>query len=208
MNISWKSVKIGAFALALASASACSSAGGLGSILGSVLGQGQGQGQNNQVSGYVRGVDTRNQQIGIQTQNGQNVSVSYDRNTQVTYQNQSYPVSALENGDQVTLRLQQSNNGGYYTDLVQVDQSVRNSSGGSVYQSGNVQQLEGNVRGVNREQGYFTLNAQNGGVLTVQLANRVSRNDVSRFNSLRSGDYVRFYGVYTNNSSVELRQFQ
>lgn len=209
MHISVRSVKLGALGMLLASASACSSAGGLGglgSILGSVLGQGQGQG--NQVSGYVRGVDTRNQQIGIQTQDGQNVSVAYDRNTQVSYQNQSYPVSALENGDQVTLRLQQSNNGGYYTDLVQVDQSVRNGSNGSVYQSGNVQLLEGEVRGVSPQQGYFTVNSRNGGVLSVQLGNQVSRNDVSRFNSLRRGDYVRFYGVYTSNSSVELRQFQ
>ncbi|MDB4899206.1 MAG: hypothetical protein JWN53_1014, partial [Gemmatimonadetes bacterium] len=193
--------------LALVSAAGCSGTGGLGSVLGSVLGGVGGQ-QGNQVSGYVQGVDTRNRQIGIQQQNGQTIGISYDQNTQVVYQNQNYPITALENGDQVTLRLQQTQNGGYYTDLVQVDQSVRNSSGGSVYQSGNVQTIEGNVRSVNRQQGYFVVNAPNGGQLTVQLASQVNRNDVSRFNSLRAGDYVRFYGVYTGNSNVELRQFQ
>ncbi|MDB4885414.1 MAG: hypothetical protein JWN79_852 [Gemmatimonadetes bacterium] len=212
MNASMKFVRIGAAVLALASASACASGagGGLGGILGSVLGGGQQQ--SNQVSGQVSGVDTRNRQIGVRQQNGQTVAISYDQNTQVVYQNQSYPVTALENGDQVTLRLQQTNNGGYYTDYVQVDQSVRGSNngsnGGSIYQSGNVQTIEGSVRSVNRQQGYFTLNMQNGAVVNVQLPNQVSRNDVSRFNALRAGEYVRFYGVSMGNNNVELRQFQ
>jgi hypothetical protein len=34
-----------------------------------------------------------------------------------------------------------------------------------------------------------------------------NRADVDRFNSLRSGDYVRLYGVFLNESRVELRQF-
>ena len=197
---------IGAAVLAIASATGCSGTGGLGSVLGSVLGGGTGQAQ--QVSGYVNGVDTRNRSIIIQQQNGQSVAIAYDQNTQVVFQNQSYPVTALENGDQVTLRLQQTSNGGYYTDLVQVDQSVRNGSSSSVYQSGNVVQFEGAVRSVNRQQGWFTITGGNGGLLTVQLGNQVSRNDVDRFNALRVGDFVRMYGVYTSNNNVELRQFQ
>lgn len=203
-----QSMKVGAAALVLASAGACSQAGALGSVLGSVLGGGGQQSQGSQVSGFVRGVDTRNRQIGLQQQNGQTIGISYDQNTQVVYQNQRYDVTALENGDQVTLRIQQLQNGGYYTDMVQVDQSVRNGSGGSVYQSGNVQQMEGTVRSVYAQQGYFTINSGNNGTLTVQLPNQVSRADLTRFNGLRSGEYVRFYGVYTGNSTVELRQFQ
>jgi hypothetical protein len=204
-----RSMRVGVMALALASLAGCASnGGGLGGILGSVLGGVGGQQQSNQISGIVNGVNTRNQQIGIQQQNGQTVAINYDQNTQVVYQNQNYQVSSLENGDQVTLRLQQSQNGAYYTDLVQVDQSVRNSSGGTINQSGNVQTIEGTVRGVNRQQGFFTVNAQNGGVINVQLSNQMSRNDVNRFNSLRTGEYVRFYGVYVGNGNVELRQFQ
>jgi hypothetical protein len=33
------------------------------------------------------------------------------------------------------------------------------------------------------------------------------QSDVNRFNNLRVGDQVRFYGVFLNNSRVELRQF-
>lgn len=203
-----RTLRLGAGMLALVSLGACSGTGGLGSVLGSVLGGvGGGGAQNNSLSGYVSSVDTRNRQIGIQQQNGQTIGVFYDQNTQVVYQNQSYPVTSLENGDQVTLRLQQTQNGGYYTDLVQVDQSVRNSSNGTVYQQGNVQLFDGTVRGVNQQQGVFTVGGQYGN-LTVQLPGQLNQNDLNRFRSLRNGDYVRFYGVTRGNNYVELRQFQ
>jgi hypothetical protein len=210
MRTLYTSLKVGAAALVLASSAACSGAGGLGSVLGSVLGGAGQQQQGGQLTGFVNGVNTQNRQIGIQQQNGQTVAIAYDQNTQVSYQNQSYPVSALENGDQVTLRVQQLQNGGYYTDLIQVDQSVRSTGGGQgpVYQTGNVQSLEGSVRSVNRTQGFFVMNLQNGQQVTVTLPAQVSRNDVTRFNALRAGEFVRFYGVVTGNSNVELRQFQ
>ena len=198
------SARLVSAAALLVSASACSSAGGLGSILGSVLGAGSGSQSQNQVSGYIQGVDTRNRQIGIQQSNGQTLVVAYDNQTQVVYNNQSFPVTSLENGDQVTLRVQQLQNGGYYTDVVQVDRSV---SGNSTIQSGNVQLLQGTVRQVDQSSGLFVLDANNGTRVTVQLGQQLSRNDLNRFRSLRQGDFARFYGVYLNASRVELRQF-
>ena len=203
MRFMAKSARLVSAAALLVSASACSSAGGLGSILGSVLGAGTGQSQN-QVSGYIQGVDTRNRQIGIQQSNGQTLVVAYDNQTQVVYNNQSFPVTSLENGDQVTARVQQLQNGGYYTDVVQVDRSV---SSGSTIQSGNVQLLQGTVRQVDQNSGLFVLDANNGTRVTVQLGQQLSRNDLNRFRSLRQGDFARFYGVYLNTSRVELRQF-
>lgn len=203
MRVMTMSARAIAAVLLLASASACSSAGALGSILGSVLGGGAG-GQSNQVSGYIQGVDTRNRQIGVQQSNGQTLVVSYDNQTQVVYQNQNFPVTSLENGDQVTLRVQQLQNGGYYTDVVQVDRSASSSS---TMQSGNVQLIQGTVRQVDQSNGLFLLDASNGARLTVQLSRQVSRNDLDRFRSLRAGDYARLYGVYLSSSRVELRQF-
>jgi hypothetical protein len=204
MKILNMSARVAAAVLLLLPAAACSSAGSLGNILGSVLG-GAGQGgQGGQVSGYIQGVDTRNRQIGIQQSNGQTLVVAYDNQTQVVYNNQSYPVTALENGDQITARVQQLQNGGYYTDVVQVDRSV---SGTSTVQSGNVQLLQGTVRQVDQANGVFLLDVSNGARVTVQLARQLTRNDLDRFRSLRSGDYTRLYGVYISNSRVELRQF-
>jgi Cu/Ag efflux protein CusF len=204
-------VRLGAAALAITSLGACAQAGGLGNVLGSVLG-GQQQ-SNNQVSGTVRGVDTRNAQIVIQQSNGQQVGLSFDNQTKIVYNNQNYTVSSLESGDQVTARIQQTQNGGYYTDYVQVDQSVSSNGGGSnanggVYQgNGQVQSLQGTVRRVDVGNGWFEIAPSNGVVLTVTLPYNVARADVQRFQNLRQGDVVRFNGVYLNNSRVELRQF-
>lgn len=186
-------------ALIMTSAGAC--AGNLGNVLGGVLGGGN---QSSQLSGTIRGVDTRSQQISIQQSNGQTVPVSYDNQTQVVFQNQNYSPTSLENGDMVTARIQ-ANGNSYYTDYVQVDQSIRGSGTGSV--SNNVQLLQGTVRQVDRRNGVFTVDVNNGYTLTVTMPYNPATNDVNRFNSLRSGDFVRFYGVYQSSSQVQLRQF-
>ena len=189
-----------AAALMLDSLGAC--AGNLGNILGGVLGNGAGTGSS-QLSGTIRGVDSRYQQISIQTSNGQTVPVSYDNQTQVVYQNQNYSPTALEYGDQVTARVQ-ANGNSYYTDYVQVDQSVSNGTG-SV--SSNVQLVQGTVRQVDRRNGLFTLDMNNGFTVTVTLPYNTRSSDVTRFNSLRSGDFVRLYGTYLSNAQIQLSQF-
>jgi outer membrane lipoprotein SlyB len=192
-----------AAALMLASLGACAG-NQLGNILGSVLGGGAQSGQQSgQLSGTIRGVDSRSQQISIQQSNGQTVPVSYDNQTQVVYQNQKYSPTALEYGDQVTARVQ-ANGNSYYTDYVQVDQSVTGSANGS---SSNVQLLQGTVRQVDRRNGVFTVDVANNNTLTVMLPNNLTTNDTNTFNNLRSGQFVRFYGTYLNNGQVQLRQF-
>ena len=171
-----------------------------------------GQPQGSQVSGNVQGVDTRNQQIALQQSNVQSVVLLFDAQTQVTYQNRNYAVTNLERGDRVTARIRATNDGGYHTDLVEVDESVWGSIG-TVYRSngssgsGTVQSLQGTVRQVDRSNGLFTLDIGNYNVLTVSLPYNTSQADQNRFQSLRSGDQVRLYGVFLNNSRVELRRF-
>ena len=187
--------------LMIASVGACAG-NSLGNVLGSVLGGGS-QSQSGQLSGTIRGVDARSQQIAIQQSNGQTVPVYYDNQTQVVYQNQNYSPTALENGDQVTARIQ-ANGNNYYTDYVRVDQSVRSNTGGA---GSNVQVVQGTVRQIDRNNGVFTVDVNNYNTLTVSLPSGVSRNDIGRFNALRPGDFVRFYGTFLGNTRVELRQF-
>jgi hypothetical protein len=186
----------------LAALSACSAVGGLGNVLGGVLGGGS---QANQVSGLVQGVETRSQVITLQASSGQSVNLLYDNQTKVVYNNQSYPVTSLDRGDQVTARIQ-TTNGGYYTDLVQVDRPVQGSAGATAA-SGSVQTLQGTVRQIDQQNGLFTMDVSNGTRLTVSMPYSPSRTDLNKFQMLRSGDYVRIAGVYLNNSRVELRQF-
>lgn len=194
----------GAAAFLLMAATACSNNSNLGDLLGGVLGGGGG---GSQVRGTVAGVNTRTQQIGIQQSNGQTVSVGYDNNTQVVYQNQNYPVSSLEYGDDITARVANNSNtnSGYYTDLIQVNRSVSGTGTGT--SSGNVQSFEGTVRSVDRSNGYFTVSSNNYGTLTVSMPYNPRQDDLNRFSNLRNGDFVRIYGVLLNNSRVELRQF-
>ena len=193
-----------AAAAVFATMTACANMGGLGGVLGSVLGGG---GQGNQLQGAITGVDTRSQQIGVQQSNGQTVWVRYDNNTQVIYQNQNYPVTSLERGDQVVATIQDAGNGSYYASAVQVTQSV-SSNGGGVYGNTNgVQTYQGTVRQVDRANGWFTVDEGNVGRITVTLPSGLSQADLNRFGSLRAGDYVRFYGTRTNNTQVVLQQF-
>ena len=199
MTVLQRASRTAAVAFTLVAMSACANSG-LGNILGSVLGGG-----GNQLAGTIQGVDTRNQQIGIIQSNGQTVGVRYDNNTRVVYQNQNYPVTALENGDQVVARIQDSGNGSYYTDSIQVTQSAQN--GGTGTGSGNVQAYQGTVRQVDIQNGLFTIDGGTGYVVTVSMPYNPTRSDLNRFQNLRQGDAVRFYGVALNNSRIELRQF-
>ena len=166
---------------------------------------GAGQGAN-QVSGYVQGVNTRSQYIALQSANGESVNILYDNQTKVVYNNQSYPVTSLDRGDQVTARIQSTNNG-YYADLIQVDQPVQGSNGGGTTANGAVQTLQGTVRGIDAQNGLFLVDLGAGTRVTVSMPYSATRADVNRFQNLRQGDYVRFAGVYVNTSRVELRQF-
>jgi outer membrane lipoprotein SlyB len=202
MTIIQRIQRLSATAAIIAFAGACAG-NSLGNVLGSVLGGGSQGSQSGQVSGTIRGVDSRSQQIAIQQSNGQTIPVYYDNQTQVVYQNQNYSPTALENGDRVTARIQ-ANGNNYYTDYVQVDQSVNGTSAGT---SG-LQMIQGTVRQVDLRNGWFVIaDANSNNTLTVTVPYNLNSNDINRFRSLRNGDFVRFYGQYLNNSQIQLRQF-
>ena len=179
---------------------ACAQAGTLGEILGGVM-----NAPAQTMAGTIQGVDTRAQQIFVRTTDNQTVAVSYDSRTAVVYQNQNYDVTALESGDQVSVRITSTTNGGYYTDRVDVTSSV--SSGNGTVGGDDIQSLQGTVRQIDLTNGRFTIATNNQGTLTVQMPYNPRTQDRDRFRNLRSGDYVRFYGVYMSSTRVELHQF-
>jgi hypothetical protein len=197
-------MKTAAVAASVFALGACSSAGGLGSVLGSVLGGGS---QAQQLSGSVRAVDTRAQQISIQQSNGQSIAVMYDANTKVVYQSRLYAVSNLESGDQVVARITTTQNNAYYTDSITVTQSVTTSTSGGTVSNENLQQITGTVYSIDRNYGTFVIDVGAGTRLTVSMPYNARSTDTQAYNNLRTGQYVRLYGVYLNNTRVELRQF-
>lgn len=208
MMIAQRVMRAGVGTAALAASAllgGCAQTGGLGNILGGVLAP-----QPMQVAATVQSVDTRAQAISMAQSNGQYVTANYDSRTRVVYQNQLYPVTSLEYGDQVLARLIDQGNNTYYTDSVYVTQAVngnRSVYGGSTSSDANVQSLSGRVQSIDYNYGTFTVDSGNGVYLTVAMPYRPSSQDQNRFNNLRVGDYVRFYGVFLNSSRVELRQF-
>ncbi|HEU0078166.1 MAG TPA: hypothetical protein VFQ76_10985, partial [Longimicrobiaceae bacterium] len=99
--------------------------GALGDILGGAMGGAGGQPGQGQMVVEVQGVDTRQQVISVRTQQGQQGNVLFDQNTIVTYQNQQYPVTALERGDVVAMQVQQTQQGQPYVSRIDVQQSVQ-----------------------------------------------------------------------------------
>ncbi len=184
----------------IATATGCANTGGLGEILGSVLGGGS---QSGQVTGTVQSVDTRNMIVNIRQTNGQNVALTYDNQTQVVYQNRNYAITDLEAGDQVTATVQSVNNGYYVT---RVDVSASANTTGSTG-TANSQAMAGTVRQVDVNNGWFTLNSTNQGTITVTMPYNPTRADLTKFQNLRSGDYVSMYVTYLNSTRVELVRF-
>jgi hypothetical protein len=186
--------------LAVIAMTACANSQ-LGNVLGSVLGTGG----STQLSGTIQGVNTQSQQVGITQSNGQTVGVGYDNQTVVLYQNQSYPVTALEMGDQVIASIRDAGNGGYYADTIQVTQSVQNGRAGNGSQS--VQSFQGTVRQIDYQNGVFTINNGAGYEVSVSMPYNPRQQDVDYFRRLARGQRVRFYGVALNSERIELRQF-
>jgi hypothetical protein len=211
----------GAVMLGLAVAvTGCGNLGTLGNVLGGVLGPQAGSGSA-AVAGRVRYVDTQRQMLQITTQNGQTGNVYFDNRTQVVYQNQNYNVTALEQGDEVQLRLQQDQQGNYYTDYILVTRSVQDINGtasGGGYNNGTYNgggynnntgyaQLEGRVSWIDFQRGQFGLASTNRGTVTVMMPYNPNSTDANRFRNLRQNDYVRVQGQMVSSGQLQLDRF-
>ena len=175
------------------SASGCMGLGALGG-LGDVIGG------SNSVYGEVRSVDARRGRIQVREQHGRNQTVRFDNRTQVVYQNRRYPVSSLERGDQVQMRVQYDRNNTAWADRIEVRSARRadrrddrrndRRDDRSVWGT-RVQRLDGRVEAVDARRGYFTLNQNRGGRVVVYLPRNARREDVRRVERLRRGERVR-----------------
>lgn len=200
-----KHLRVLAPALAIAfGASAC--AGGLGNLgaLGDILGAGAGQ-QQGQITGEIQQVDTQQQAIFVQTQDGRSGGVRFDQNTVVYYQQQQYPITALERGDVVAMQVQETGGGDLYVSRIDVQQSVREGAGGS--DTRQLQQFAGQIRQIDHQRGTFQIQTQNGQLFTVSLPYNPPDATVQYFHRLSAGDTVRLEGRALGGGRVEIYRF-
>lgn len=196
-----------AFAVALAfvlPGCAGNSLGGLGDILGGIGGMPDSGGQQGQLDAEVRQVNTQQQTIQIATQDGQTGNVYYDQNTVVVYRQEQYPVTALEPGDLVLLQVQETSQGSYYTNRIDVQTSVQDRTGQTG--SGTVQQYSGRVGQIDHDRGLLVLQMQNGSV-TVSVPYNASQATTDYFRRLRVGDDVRLQATVVDGSHVQIYRF-
>lgn len=214
MRHSIRHLAAAAFTVVALSGCAGSNLGALGEILGGAMGgMGGAGGQQGQVVVEVQGVDTRQQVIQVRTQEGQQGNVFFDQNTVVSYQNQQYPVTALERGDVVAMQLQQTQQGQTYVSQIVVQQSVQERTGqtggtmgGNTGQSGQLQQIYGRVGQIDHSRGVFQLQTQQG-TFVVSLPYNPGNATADYFNRLRTGDNIRMEGTVTGQGRIELYRF-
>jgi hypothetical protein len=216
---SYRNLAAAAAAVVTLSGCAGTNLGALGDILGGAMGGAGGQ-QNGQVLAEVQNVDTRQQVIQLRTEQGQTGNVMFDQNTTVVYQNQQYPVTALERGDVAYFQLQQTQQGATYASRIDVQQSVQERNGQTTSNTGTYgtgtsgngtygnqyQQLYGTVGRIDYNQGWFELRTQNG-TATVTLPYNAGDATTDYFRRLRTGQTVRLEGSMLGNGRVELYRF-
>lgn len=180
-------------------------AGGLGA-LGDILGAPGPDGQSAVATVEIQEVRQARQEIIVRTQDGQRGPILYDQNTQVVYQNQQYPVTALERGDIVDARVHQIDQG-YYTDLIQVRTSVQERTPGAAPSpQPDVYRVEGTLGAIDAASGTFTLNMTQGGTVQVVVpAAATAARDRLRDHQL--GDYVRVEVRPIDQQRAELVRF-
>ena len=181
--------------------------GTLGNVLGGVLGTGGGGGGQQQVLVEVQGVDTRQQAIQVRTEQGETGAVLFDQNTVVIYQEQQYPVTALERGDVVVMQLQQVDQNRLYTPRVDVQQSVQERTGQAASGStGQRYQLSGQVGQIDHQRGSFELRTQQG-IYTVFIPQNAGAATNDYFHRLRTGATVSVEGTRTGADGINLYRF-
>ena len=203
---------LAAAAAAVVTLSGCAGTnlGALGDILGGAMGQpGAGGQQQGQLLAEVQGIDQNRQMIQLRTQDGQTGNVLYDQNTIVVYQQQQYPVTALERGDVAQFQIQQTGQNGLYASRIDVQQSVQERNGqqgntGNV--SGQRQELYGQVGRIDHNAGWFELRTQNG-TATVTMPYNAGNATTDYFHRLRTGMNVRLEGTHIGNGRIELYRF-
>ncbi|HEV2148626.1 MAG TPA: hypothetical protein VGR37_14575 [Longimicrobiaceae bacterium] len=166
-----------------------------------------------EIRGEVSGVDTRNRRIHVRERDGRGVTAYYDGRTRVEHRGRDYRVSALERGDEVSIRVRRDGRH-LYADHVYVRESARDRGGrGRDRDRGRderryVERVEGRVQSINQGQGRIQVRDERGGRVVVSLPRDASRGTWERFRRLRRGDYVRMDVVPTGRDRAELYRFR
>lgn len=164
----------------------------------------------NEIEATVTRLDTGTREISLRRQGGGTQVVGYSTDAHAMYRGREYPASQLEVGDVVVVQLRQDSRGNSYTDLIRVQQSIRDrdqNRGDASRPVAGIQTVDGRVEQVDLQRNSFEIREPSKERLLVSLPNDARRSDVDRFRALRSGDYVRVEGRFLDRDRFELEGF-
>jgi hypothetical protein len=159
------------------------------------------------VDGTVERVDTSPWEIRIRESSGRTRVVTYYSSTRVIYRGREYSVTQLEAGDIVTVELKEDSRGNSYTNLIRVQESVRDRGGITTRPGTGLLTVDGRVEQVDFQRSFFEIRGQSGERIFVSLPYNARRSDVDRFRALQAGDYVKVEGRFIDRERFELETF-
>ena len=155
-------------------------------------------------------LDTSSREIHLRPNNSRTRVVGYSTDARVLYRGREYPVSQLEAGDIVAMQLKQDSRGNSYTDLIRVQESIRNrdqSRGGIIRPGTGSRTVDGRVEQLDFQRSSFEIRDQSRERVLVSLPYNARRSDVDHFRALRVGDYVKVEGRFLDRERFELENF-
>ena len=158
----------------------------------------------------VERLDTSSREIHLRPNNSRTRVVGYSTDARVLYRGREYPVSQLEAGDIVAMQLKQDSRGNSYTDLIRVQESIRDrdqSRGGIIRPGTGSQTVDGRVEQLDFQRSAFEIRDQSRARVLVSLPYDARRSDVDHFRALRVGDYVKVEGRFVDRERFELENF-
>jgi len=155
-------------------------------------------------------LDTSSKEIHLRPNNSRTRVVGYSTDARVLYRGREYPVNQLETGDIVAMQLKQDSRGNSYTDLIRVQESIRDrdqSRGETIRPGTGSQTVDGRVEQLDFQRSSFEIRDQSRERVLVSLPYNARRSDVDHFRALRVGDYVKVEGRFLDRERFELVNF-
>jgi hypothetical protein len=156
------------------------------------------------VEGQIRSVDLRRSRVEIRDHRNRGQTLWIDRSTRVVYRQRDFPVSALERGDIVRVRVARDRDGSLWADRIDVRESVRDRSRAHV----RTERLAGTVTRSDVRGGRFVIQPDRRGSVMVYVPSHVNGHAARRFQRLRRGDQVRVEVIPLARGSAELVRFR
>jgi hypothetical protein len=178
--------------------------------------------QQVQLTAEVRQVDVRRQMIQVEATDGRAGGVLFDLSTTVMHAARPYPINALQQGDVVSLLLEEAPQNNLYARRIEVVRLAQPEIAPAAAAAPapadtiavgaepepdvtpEVRVFEGEVGAIDAERGTFQLHTPDRGTITVTLPFNPPPATANWFRGLSSGDRVRVEGRPLSGSRVEL----